>query len=90
MDDRGNKPLYVTKIGLWIIINKKTPNPYEPPSVPPQEEDKININGAYKEFTLWGILLAALFFLFDSIRAIGAGIVKNILLVIRYVIDLNH
>ena len=65
-------------------------NPYDPPSVPPQEEDEPNINGAYKEFTLWGILLAALFFLLDSIRTVATSIVKNVILVIRYVIDLNH
>ena len=64
-------------------------NPYEPPSVP-QEEDEPNINGAYKEFTLWGILIMALFFVLDSIRTIATSIVKNILLVVRYLIDLNN
>ena len=64
-------------------------NPYKPPNTTPQEED-ININGAYKEFALWSILLMALFFLFDSIRAVSMGIVKNIILVIRYVMDLNN
>ena len=65
-------------------------NPYEPPKVPPQEEDEINVNGIYKEFALWGILLAALFFLLNSIRAVSTSIVKNILLVVRYIIDLNN
>jgi hypothetical protein len=66
------------------------PNPYEPPSIPPQEEDEINVNGIYTEFTLWGILLAALFFLLDSIRTVVTSIVKNILLVVRYITDLNN
>ena len=64
-------------------------NPYEPPSVP-QEEDEPNINGAYKEFIAWSLLVAALFFLLNSIRAVITNIVKNILLVVRYVIDLNN
>lgn len=63
-------------------------NPYEPPSVPPQEDD-LNISGAYKEFTLWSILIMALFVLLDSIRTVATSIVKNILLVLRYIVDLN-
>ena len=64
-------------------------NPYEPPSVP-QEDDDLNINGTYKEFIAWSLLVAALFFLLNSIRAVITNIVKNILLVVRYVIDLNN
>ena len=64
-------------------------NPYEPPRVP-QEEDEINVNGIYKEFVLWSLLISALFFLLHSIHAVITSIVKNILLVVRYVIDLNN
>ena len=64
-------------------------NPYKPPSMP-QEEDEINVNGVYKEFALWSILVAALFFLLDSIRTVATSIVKNILLVVRYIVDLNN
>ena len=58
--------------------------------MPSQEEDDPSANGIYKEFVAWGVLIAALFFLLDSIRTVGTTIVKNILLVVRYVIDLNH
>ena len=73
---------------IWSL-KRLMNNPYEPPSVPPQEDD-LNISGAYKEFTLWSILIVALFFLLDSIRTVATSIVKNVILVIRYVIDLNH
>ena len=64
-------------------------NPYKPPSVP-QEEDEINVNGAYEEFVLWSLLISALFFLLHSIRTVATSIVKNILLVVRYIVDLNN
>ena len=64
-------------------------NPYEPPNLP-QEKEEVNINGVYKEFIAWSLLIAALFFLLNSIRAVITSIVKNILLVVRYVIDLNN
>ena len=72
------------------MSGKSITNPYEPPSVPPQKDDDLNISGAYKEFALWSLLIAALFFLLHSIRTVATSIVKNILLVIRYVIDLNN
>jgi len=64
-------------------------NPYKPPSMP-QEEDEINVNGVYKEFVLWSLLISALFLLLHSIRTVATSIINNILLVVRYVIDLNN
>ena len=64
-------------------------NPYKPPSLP-QEDDEMNVNGIYKEFVIWGVFLAALFFLLDSMRGVIHAISKSIMLVVRYVVDLNN
>ena len=65
-------------------------NPYKPPSMPSQEEDDPSVNDIYKEFVIWGVFLAALFFLLDSIRGVIHAISKSIMLVVRYVVDLNN
>ena len=68
-----------------------TNNPYEPPTTPDQgkEEPDIMVNIIYKEFIIWCASLTALFFLFDSLRTLKISIVKNILLVVQYIVDLN-
>jgi len=67
-------------------------NPYEPPSFPTQEKKDLRIdpNIVYKEFLIWIASLTALFFLLDSVRTLKINIIKNILLVVQYVIDLNN
>jgi hypothetical protein len=66
-------------------------NPYQPPSLPTQEkeEQNIDVNIIYKEFFIWGVSLAALFFFLDSLRTLKINIIKSTLLVVQYIVDLN-
>jgi|TARA_R110000824_G_scaffold195911_4_gene378870 hypothetical protein len=67
-------------------------NPYRPPNSPTQEKEdtRIDPNIIYKEFIIWGVSVTALFFLLDSLRTLKINIIKNILLVVQYTIDLNN
>ena len=66
-------------------------NPYQPPSIPPEQEERITgVNNIYVEFIIWCASLTALFFLFDSLRTLKISIMKNILLVVQYIVDLNN
>lgn len=65
-------------------------NPYRPPNITPQKEEELGVRGVYKEFIAWSLLITALFFLSNSIRSVSMNIMKSIVFVIRYVMDLNN
>ena len=66
-------------------------NPYQPPSIPPEQEERITgVNNIYVEFIIWGASLTALLFLFDSLRTLKINTIKNTLLVVQYIVDLNN
>jgi len=66
-------------------------NPYEPPNLPTQEKEDLRIdpNIIYKELLIWCASLTALFFLLDSVRTLKINIIKNMFLVVQYIVDLN-